>query len=203
MSNFYENIKSIRISKKLTQAEMSEKLDITEVHYNRIENNKVDISLSKMNKLADIFGMTLIELLQYGDEKIESKETILIHTLGFNLKFLIREIRGVKSQIAMLARWITNDKVVYDKLNEKYLDYQKVKYEKDLEEYSCSTDEAFLEEFKNKESSMYKANYERTLEQYFNLLNIILTVRLSKQLPNKNIKIDIEELLNTDDFKYF
>lgn len=74
MSNFYENIKSIRISKKLTQAVMSEKLEITEVHYNRIENDRVDISLSKMNKLAEIFGMTVIELLQYGSGVESVKE---------------------------------------------------------------------------------------------------------------------------------
>lgn len=100
MSNFYENIKSIRLSKRLTQAVMSEKLEITEVHYNRIENDKVDISLSKMNKLAEIFGMTLIEILQYGsgvesvkvdNEKVKELERE-IDRLQRNLDLTIKEL---------------------------------------------------------------------------------------------------------------
>lgn len=107
MSNFYENIKSIRISKKLTQAVMSEKLEITEVHYNRIENDKVDISLSKMNKLAEIFGMTLIEILQYG-QGVESVKEDSEKVKGLENKVLLLENR-----VKELTEMYNNLKVSY------------------------------------------------------------------------------------------
>ncbi len=202
MNDLHDKIKQIRVIKGLKQADMAEKIGIAPVNYNRLENGLTDISMSRLNQLAEIFGMTVIEIMQYGDEKIESKETILTHILGFNLEFLIRDVRAAKSQIELLSRWISNDRGVYDKLNEKYLAYQQIMYEKDLEMYSRNMCEEDFEklDIRDKKSSMYKGNYERTLEQYFNMLIIVLTVRLSKQLLNKNMKIDIEKLLNTNDF---
>ena len=54
----------------LTQQQLADYLDVTRELISFIESGKRDISISKLNKLADLFGIELGELLEE-DSKIQ------------------------------------------------------------------------------------------------------------------------------------
>ncbi len=61
--NIIENIKSLRKKAGLTQNATSEKLNMAQQNYNLLENGKTEITLSRLEKLAEIFGVSVGELL--------------------------------------------------------------------------------------------------------------------------------------------
>lgn len=64
--NVYETIKKLRKIKDLTQAEVAEKLSIAPSNYTMLEQGKTELTYSKMIKLAEIFGVSVVELLGEG-----------------------------------------------------------------------------------------------------------------------------------------
>jgi len=66
----HDKIKFLRIFKGWSQEELAEKLDMTLNGYAKIENGKVDISLSKLKQLSEIFGVQLSEMIGLSDKNI-------------------------------------------------------------------------------------------------------------------------------------
>jgi len=52
-------LKEIRMSKKLTQKQVAEAIGESEVNYNRYENEKVNIDIIRLIKLADLYNVSL------------------------------------------------------------------------------------------------------------------------------------------------
>ena len=97
---FGENLKYCRKSHKLTQEELSEKLEITPTHLSRIENGKSFVTAELLDALCIIFDIspaTLFLMPQEfkGDdsffEKINLKIDEELKKTGLNLKGRIRE----------------------------------------------------------------------------------------------------------------
>lgn len=59
----------LRKERKLLQRQMAELLQITDVHYRRIEAGKVNIPTLTLCTLADYFGVTTDYLLGLTDER--------------------------------------------------------------------------------------------------------------------------------------
>ncbi len=66
----YENMKFIRQFKKWSQEEMAEKLDMSLNGYAKIEQGKVDINLSRLKQIAEIFGVKLEQLVGLNDKNV-------------------------------------------------------------------------------------------------------------------------------------
>jgi transcriptional regulator with XRE-family HTH domain len=66
----YENIKFIRQFKKWSQEQMAEKLDMSLNGYAKIEQGKVDINLSRLKQIAEIFGVKLEQLVGLNDKNV-------------------------------------------------------------------------------------------------------------------------------------
>ena len=122
MNKLYTSIKAIRISKGITQDEISEKLSMTQGNYTRIESGKTQLTIERIEQLANIFEMSVTALIQYDKDNLtESKgdvEYLLKHidklekeTLALNKRneetkedkymsfdFLKREIEVLKSK---------------------------------------------------------------------------------------------------------
>ncbi len=96
--NIHENIKVLRLQKRLSQLDVAEALNISQGAYAQLENGKTEITLNRLEQLAGIFGMTVIELLQYGSGvesvKVDSEK----------VKELEREIKDLKEKIDFLTR---------------------------------------------------------------------------------------------------
>lgn len=84
---------SVRKERGYTQAEMAEKLSITQVQYGRYESGKSDLSLTKFIELLKILD---INIADFSDEENKSKEEVLafIEKQKQNLKKLEDKIKS-------------------------------------------------------------------------------------------------------------
>ncbi len=93
MEKIYENIKAIRKAKGISQADMADKLGMYPANYNRLENGLTQLTIERLEQLAGIFGMTVIEIMQFGggveSVKVDSEK----------VKELEREIKNLKEKI--------------------------------------------------------------------------------------------------------
>lgn len=58
-----QNIRTIREMKNLTRDFVAGELEMTYSGYGKIERGEIDITISKISKLADIFGISISDLL--------------------------------------------------------------------------------------------------------------------------------------------
>ncbi|MEY3220390.1 MAG: hypothetical protein RIT27_1747 [Pseudomonadota bacterium] len=70
----HEKIRFFRRSKKLTQEQMAEKLNITPVAYSNIETGKSGVLMDRLEEIAKIMEVDLLDLLSLGE-----KNVIILH----------------------------------------------------------------------------------------------------------------------------
>lgn len=63
-----EKIKFFRTLKGLKQADVAERMGIDVKSYQNIETDKTDVSISRLQELADVFGIDLFELFGVGEK---------------------------------------------------------------------------------------------------------------------------------------
>ena len=63
MANLSERLKELRKSKKMTQKQMAEALQITLRQYQRYESGNQTTTLENLIKMADFFGVSLDYLI--------------------------------------------------------------------------------------------------------------------------------------------
>ncbi len=66
----HEKIKLVRQSKGLTQEEVAEKLNMSVSGYGDIERGDSDLKLSKLEKIADLFGLSINDLFNLNDKGV-------------------------------------------------------------------------------------------------------------------------------------
>jgi transcriptional regulator with XRE-family HTH domain len=66
----HEKIKLVRQSKGLTQEEVAEKLNMSVSGYGDIERGDSDLKLSKLEKIADLFGLSINDLFNLNDKSV-------------------------------------------------------------------------------------------------------------------------------------
>lgn len=57
-----QRLQLLRLERNLTQEQMSEKLNLSTSAYCKIEYGETDLTLTRLNKIADILNMSAIEL---------------------------------------------------------------------------------------------------------------------------------------------
>ena len=70
MASIGNNIKMIRKQKGLMQKEVASTADMQASNYSKIESGQRDISVEALNKIAQLFRMTVDEIIHYEDSKI-------------------------------------------------------------------------------------------------------------------------------------
>ena len=65
-----EKIKHLRQLQGLSQEEVAEKLNMTPNGYGGIERGEVDIKLSRLEQISDLFGVNLSDLIEFGNKTI-------------------------------------------------------------------------------------------------------------------------------------
>lgn len=66
----HEKIKSIRKSKGWSQEKMAEKLELSMNGYANIERGETDVQVSRLEQIAETFGMGLLELFNFGERNV-------------------------------------------------------------------------------------------------------------------------------------
>jgi transcriptional regulator with XRE-family HTH domain len=67
--NFYERIKNAREDRDISQKDMATMLDMNQSNYSRIETGHQEPSLDQLMKMAEIFQLTIDELLGVDSDK--------------------------------------------------------------------------------------------------------------------------------------
>lgn len=95
MNKIYANIKAIRLSKGLKQEDIAEKLGLAPSNYGRVERGLTEISIERLEKLAEIFEMSVSAILNYDKENpVDFKEDAQYY---YNLsKKLTKQIEKLK-----------------------------------------------------------------------------------------------------------
>jgi len=63
-------IKFMRMFKGWSQEEMAEKLDMTLGGYAKLERGETDINYSRLQQIANIFGIDLVQLIELNDKNV-------------------------------------------------------------------------------------------------------------------------------------
>ncbi len=66
----HEKIRSCRREKGWSQEDMAEKLDLSVNGYANIERGETDVRLSRLEKIAETFGIELLELFNWGEKNV-------------------------------------------------------------------------------------------------------------------------------------
>lgn len=94
-------IKQIRKSKKLTQRQLADKIDVTAATITKYENNQLSISIDTLRKIAIALDVSLISLLDDPSEIID-KSGVFIGSLksnNENLNFSAEDTRELSELI--------------------------------------------------------------------------------------------------------
>lgn len=70
MKEAIENIKKFRELKSLTRDEVAERLDMSVSGYSKLERGEVDITLSKLYRIADILEVSVSQILNFDASQI-------------------------------------------------------------------------------------------------------------------------------------
>lgn len=100
----FDKIKYIREEYELTQKQMAEKLEVKRAAYSLWEINKNVIPLKQLNKLANLFSLSLDYLV--GNSNIKTKnlkyDEINIKELGKRLKRTRKELKLTQEKLAQI-----------------------------------------------------------------------------------------------------
>lgn len=66
----HEKIRSMRQQQGWSQEQMADKLNMSVSGYAHIERGETDIQLSRLEQIAKVLGMDLLELLSFGEKNI-------------------------------------------------------------------------------------------------------------------------------------
>ncbi len=116
MHPIYNTIKKLRLTKGFTQEYVAEKLGMLQGNYTKLESGKAQITIERLEKIAEVFGMTVLELLA-GHEQTSQKKTD-VEVLEREKDRLERELKNL--EIAYLREKVDNLKKIENRwqLNE-------------------------------------------------------------------------------------
>jgi len=66
----YEKIKFMRTEKSISREEMAEKLGLSVNGYANIERGETDVQMSRIQQIADVLDVDLMELLSFGERNV-------------------------------------------------------------------------------------------------------------------------------------
>ncbi len=68
-----DNIRNIRLSKGYKQVEMAKMLGIKQSSYNKIENNNIALTIETIEKIAMIFEMSIVDIIEFQKKRNPEK----------------------------------------------------------------------------------------------------------------------------------
>ncbi|KHD05108.1 hypothetical protein PN36_21535 [Candidatus Thiomargarita nelsonii] len=84
----HEKILFMRKSKGWTQEDMAEKLNLSVNGYANIERGETDVQISRLEKIAETFGIELLELFSFGEKNVFYLAADNSQNSSFNCKIL-------------------------------------------------------------------------------------------------------------------
>jgi len=114
-------IRNLRELKNFTQEYMAEKLQMSQSNYSRIENNELDIPFGKLQQIADVLEIKLVDLIEFDAKYFFNN--VHAQTINGNINHTIpsREQKLYEEQIELLKNEVSYLKEMIDLLKNKKL----------------------------------------------------------------------------------
>lgn len=112
MNHIGKTIKAIREEKGMTQQQIAELVNMHRSNYSKVESGDRDLSIDAINKVAQYFGMTIDELVNF-DGNIPTEVTV--------------EDKSLMEQVKMIAELEPEEKSMVFKMIDTFLTKKKFK----------------------------------------------------------------------------
>lgn len=107
MKEVLENIRKIRLEKKIKTKDIAEKLGFTPPAYANIEAGRVPLTLDRLKQIAEIFGMSAVDIIQYPNVENVSFDSERVHELE-------KRVHELEKYISLLENSLKDkDKTIY------------------------------------------------------------------------------------------
>ncbi|GAB4396045.1 MAG: hypothetical protein OHK0053_08770 [Microscillaceae bacterium] len=90
-----ERIKKFCELRNYTQESLAVKLDMTPQGYGKIERNEVEVSLTKLSKIADLLNTTIQDILGFEDRFVFHNQECQQQNVSYNQAINFKEIQSI------------------------------------------------------------------------------------------------------------
>jgi transcriptional regulator with XRE-family HTH domain len=106
-----ENIKTIREEKNLMQKEVATHIDVDKSTYSKIEKGMRDVTVTELQKMAQLFNISIDQLVNYDGGKIP-KEIVIEDKNAVEQMRLIQQLEAEDKQtiFRLIDKMLTNKK---------------------------------------------------------------------------------------------
>jgi transcriptional regulator with XRE-family HTH domain len=108
LTTFGKNIRSLRHRKGWSQEEVAIRLDISIPAFSKIETGVTDVNLSRIEQIAAVFGISVIDLLMLNDPNRQKAST--------DLEILNKKLLDRETDLADLQRKVIE---LFEELRDK------------------------------------------------------------------------------------
>ena len=107
-----KKIRLLRHQKGWSQEDVAKKLDISIPAFSKIETGITDINLSRLEQIAVLFDMTVVQLLTFNDSEQQEKYVSELETITKRLQERETEVIELQKKIIDLFEEIRRNKVL-------------------------------------------------------------------------------------------
>jgi transcriptional regulator with XRE-family HTH domain len=116
--NISKNIIAIREAKRIKQIEVANVLNIEQSNYARLEKRDVEMSIKQLSEIAVALGVTVDDILHYGEEKPQIVDNEKVKELENKVLLLEKETLLLKETIDLQKKLIEKQEKI-EKLTAK------------------------------------------------------------------------------------
>ena len=123
LMKLYEKIAQIREAKRISRAEIATALNMSSQSYWNIETGKTEITVSRLGQIAQILGVSVVELLTNEAQKVEDSEEVeklkkRIEELEYDKEFLQDSLKikenGINRYRKIILDMLDQNRSLYD-----------------------------------------------------------------------------------------
>ena len=112
MKTLGKKIRLLRHQKGWSQEDVAKRLDISIPAFSKIETGITDINLSRLEQIAKLFEMTVVQLLTFNDSEQQEKYVSELETITKRLQERETEVIELQKKIIDLFEEIRRNKVL-------------------------------------------------------------------------------------------
>lgn len=112
MKTLGKKIRLLRHQKSWSQEDVAKRLDISIPAFSKIETGITDINLSRLEQIAKLFDMTVVQLLTYNDTEQQEKYISELETMTKKLQEREADVIDLQKKIINLFEELRRTKVL-------------------------------------------------------------------------------------------
>jgi len=112
MKTLGKKIRLLRHQKGWSQEDVAKRLDISIPAFSKIETGITDINLSRLEQIAKLFEMTVVQLLTFNDSEQQEKYVSELETITKRLQERETEVIDLQKKIIELFEEIRRNKIL-------------------------------------------------------------------------------------------